>query len=218
MGYQALDYLLVGAYLVGTLLIGLWHGKGRRGSSGQYFISKGMLPWWAIGASYVATGMNTEQLMGQNGMGYMIGLPMVNWYMIAIFVYSALIFIFFPVYRRNNIVTMPEYLERRFNTLSGNLFTILLLLSYIFMSLAVVFYGGAKLLEIVLGWNMWVGLLVLAFFTGAYTLYGESSSVVFTSAIQFLLIFVSGITVFVIAYLKLPNGVEDQRSGRARDF
>lgn len=209
MSYNYIDVLVIVGYFVVLLGVGFWHGRGQRDSSGHYFVSKGMLPWWAIGAAYIATGMNTEQLIGQNGMGYKIGLTMVNWYVIAVFVYSALIFFFFPVYLRNDITTMPEYLGKRYDKKSENVFAILLLVSYILMNLAVVFYGGAKLLQVVFGLNLWIGLIVLALVAGLYTMYGGMSSMVYAAFVQFILIFISGGILFILGYLQLPNGWQD---------
>jgi SSS family solute:Na+ symporter len=209
MGYNSIDVFVIVLYFVILIGVGFWKGRGQRGDSGQYFLSKGTLPWWVIGAAYVAAGMNSEQLVGQNGMGYTIGLTMVNWYAIAVVVYPALIFFFFPVYMRNNIVTMPEYLGRRFGKTSENVFTVILLVSYIFLNLAVVFYGGGKLLEVIFGIDLWVGLVLLAVVAGIYTMYGGMASMVYTAFFQFLLIFVSGFVLFTLGYLKLPNGWQD---------
>ena len=209
MNFNFIDVFVIAAYFIVLMGVGFWHSRGSRDSSDHYFKAKGLLPWWAIGAAYVATGMNTEQLIGQNGMGYKIGLTMVNWYMVAIFVYSALIFFFFPVYLRNNITTMPEYLGKRFNKKCESIFAVVLLASYVFMNLAVVFYGGAKLLEVVFGLNMWIGLAVLALVAGLYTMYGGMSSMIYAAFVQFVLIFASGFILFIIGYLKLPNGWQD---------
>ena len=90
-----IDITAIVVYFVVLITIGLRKGRGMRIDSGEYFISKGTLPWWVIAAAFVATGMNTEQLIGQNGMGYRIGLTMVNWYMIVIFgVLDARAFVF----------------------------------------------------------------------------------------------------------------------------
>lgn len=209
MHYNNIDIFVIAGYFVVLLGVGFWKGRGKQENAGQYFISKGTLPWWVIGAAYVATGMNTEQLIGQNGMGYKIGLTMVNWYLIVAVVYPALIFFFFPIYLRNNIVTMPQYLGKRFNKLSEDILAVLLLISYIFLNLAVVFYGGAKLLEVVFGLNLWVGLIILALIAGIYTTYGGMSSMVYAAFFQFLLIFASGFVLFIFCYLKLPNGWQD---------
>jgi SSS family solute:Na+ symporter len=209
MNGNTLDIITVIAYFVLILGIGFWSGRGKQKSADDYFISKKTLPWWAIGAAYVATGLNSEQLIGMNGMGYMIGLPLVNSYLIAIFVYTALIFIFFPLYLRNDIVTMPQYLGRRFSNQCQNVFSILLLLSYIFLSLAVVLYGGAKLFEIIYGIPLWLGVLILGVVAGIYTLYGGMASMINASVVQFILMFAAGGILFILGYLQLPNGWSD---------
>ena len=223
----SLDAAVIIGYFVLLLAVGLWQGRKSRDSSGHYFFSKGTLPWWAIGMAYVAAGMNTEQLVGQNGMGYTHGLVMVNWYYtVVVFVYSALIFVFFPIYLRNNVQTMPEFLGRRFDRASQNVFAVILLASYIFLNLAVVFYGGAKILQVIFplaggdmqiaGWvlerdtfNLLAWLVVLATVAGIYTMYGGMSSMVYTSAVQFVLIFGSGFLIFYLGYIRLPNGWAD---------
>ncbi len=209
MTRDTIDVASVVVYFIVLLGIGLWSAKGKQDSAGHYFVSKGMLPWWAIGAAYVTTGLNSEQLIGMNGMGYLIGLPVANSYLIAIFVYTALIFVFFPLYLRNNIVTMPQYLGLRFDIRSQNVFTVLLLLSYIFLSLAVVLYGGAKLFEGIYGVPVWWGVVLLGSIAGIYTMYGGMTSMVNASVFQFILMFAAGGVLFALVYLKLPNGWTD---------
>ena len=113
------------------------------------------------------------------------------------------------MYLRNGIRTLPEYLGRRFDHRSENVFALLLLASYVLLNLAVVFYGGAKILQVVFGWELIGWLVVLAVVAGVYTMYGGMSSMIFTAVVQFVLIFVSGLVLFVLAYLKLPNGWQD---------
>ncbi|MEN8227303.1 MAG: sodium/solute symporter [Bacteroidota bacterium] len=209
MSGDSIDVISVVLYFVVLLGIGMYSGRGKRDTAGHYFVSKGMLPWWVIGAAYVTTGLNSEQLIGMNGMGYLIGLPVANSYLIAIIVYTALIYVFFPLYLRNNIVTLPQYLGRRFDIRSQNVFSVLLLLSYIFLSLAVVLYGGAKLFEGVYGVPVWLGVLLLGVIAGIYTMYGGMTSMVNAAVFQFILMFVAGGVLFVLGYMKLPNGWHD---------
>ena len=115
-GINHFDFITIFVYFAIVLIVGFMKGRGKRQESSSFFVAKSSLPWWVIAAAFVATGMNTEQLVGQNGMAYKIGLPLLNWYFIVFIVYSLLIFIFLPVYMRNGIVTMPEYLGRRFNS------------------------------------------------------------------------------------------------------
>ncbi|MDO4586108.1 MAG: sodium/solute symporter [Planctomycetia bacterium] len=204
-----IDLTTLFIYFAILLIVGFVKGRGKRQDSGSFFVAKASLPWWVIAAAFVATGMNTEQLVGQNGMAYKIGLPLLNWYFIVFIVYSMLIFVFLPVYLRNGIVTMPEYLGRRFNSVCQNVFTVILLLSYVFMNLAVVFYGGAKLLEVVFGLNIWTGVILIGVVAGLYTMYGGMSSAAYAAVFQFALIFLSGFYLLYLAYQKLPNGWSD---------
>src|SRR5690606_15606313 len=187
MSANAIDILTIVGYFVIIIVIGIWSSQGKKYDAAQYFTSKGMLPWWAIGAAYVATGLNSEQLIGMNGMGYLVGLPLVNSYLIAAFVYTALIYLFFPLYLRNNIVTMPQYLGERFDKRSQNVFGVLLMLSYVFLSLAVVLYGGAKLFEVIYDVPLWLGILVLGVVSGFITIFGGMSSMIYASVFQFVL-------------------------------
>lgn len=209
MSASTIDILTIVGYFVIIIAIGVWSSRSKKADAAQYFTSKGMLPWWAIGAAYVATGLNSEQLIGMNGMGYLVGLPLVNSYLIAVFVYTALIFVFFPLYLRNNIVTMPQYLGERFDKRSQNVFGVLLLLSYVFLSLAVVLYGGAKLFEVIYDIPLWQGILVLGVISGVFTIFGGMSSMINASVFQFVLMFLAGGILFYLGYIKLENGWQD---------
>ena len=209
MNGNTIDILTIVAYFVLILGVGLWSGRGKKGSAASYFVSKGTLPFWAIGAAYVASGLNPEQLIGMNGMGYMIGLPLVNSYLIAIVVYSALIFFFFPLYLRNNIMTMPQYMGLRFDVKSQNIFSVLLLLSYILLNLSVILYGGAKLFQGIYGVPIWLGVLILGVVAGAYTMYGGMKFVINAAVFDFVLVFAAGTVLFILGYLQLPNGWSD---------
>lgn len=208
-GVNWLDLSTLIIYFAVVLGVGMFKGRGARQDTSSFFVARGTLPWWVIAATFVATGMNTEQLVGQNGMAYQIGLPMLNWYFIVFIVYSLLIFIFLPVYMRNGVSTMPEYLGRRFNAPCQNVFTVILLLTYVFMNLAVVFYGGAKLLEVIFGLNIWAGVILIGIVAGLYTMYGGMRSAAYAATIQFALIFISGFFLMYLAYGKLPNGWAD---------
>lgn len=200
------DILTLVAYFVIVLVIGFFKGRGKRQDTKSFFTARKTLPWWVIAAAFVATGMNTEQLVGQNGMAYKIGLPLLNWYFIAFIVYSLLMFVFLPVYLRSSIMTMPEYLGRRFDRKCQDVFTVILILSYVFMNLAVIFYGGAKLLEGIFGLDIWLGVILIGIVAGLYTMYGGMSSAAWAAVFQFGLIFISGFYLMYLAWRALPGG------------
>lgn len=207
--WSSVDFVTLIAYFVIVIFIGFMKGRGKRTNCNSFFIAKATLPWWVICALFVTTGMNTEQLVGMNGMAYRIGLPVLNWFFLVFIVYSILIFLFLPVYLRSGILTMPQYLGRRFSDSCQNIFTVILFLSYVFMNLAVVFYGGAKLLDVVFGINIWVGVLLIGLAAGLYTMYGGMSSAAYAAVFQFALIFIAGFYLTILAWLRLPNGLTD---------
>jgi SSS family solute:Na+ symporter len=209
MSGNTIDILTIAGYFLLILCVGLWSARGKKGSAANYFVSKGTLPFWAIGAAYVASGLKPEQLIGMNGMGYMVGLPLVNSYLIAIVVYSALIFFFFPLYLRNNIMTMPQYMGARFDVKSQNIFSVLLLLSYILLNLSVILYGGAKLFQGIYGVPIWLGVMILGIVAGLYTMYGGMKFVINAALFDFVLVFAAGAVLFILGYLKLNNGWSD---------
>ena len=200
------DLATLVAYFVVVLLLGYFKGRGKRSDTKSFFVARGTLPWWVIAAAFVATGMNTEQLVGQNGMAYKIGLPLLNWYFIAFIVYTLLMFVFLPVYLRSGIMTMPEYLGRRFDRKCQDVFTVILILSYVFMNLAVIFYGGAKLLQGIFGLEIWIGVILIGIVAGLYTMYGGMNSAAYAAVFQFALIFVSGFYLMYLAWRALPGG------------
>jgi SSS family solute:Na+ symporter len=118
---------------------------------------------------------------------------------------------------------MPEFLGRRFSKANQDVFAVLLLLSYIFLNLPVVFYGGAKILQVifplpvadlalggfVVNGSLLCWLVVLALFAGIYTTYGGMSSMIYTAVVQFALILASGFVVFYLGYMRLPGGWQD---------
>ena len=203
---NTVDILTLCAYFIIVLAIGFFKGRGKRQDTKSFFTARQTLPWWVIAAAFVATGMNTEQLVGQNGMAYKIGLPLLNWYFIAFVVYSLLMFVFLPVYLRSGIMTMPEYLGRRFDRKCQDVFTVILILSYVFMNLAVIFYGGAKLLEGIFGLDIWLGVILIGIVAGLYTMYGGMSSAAWAAVFQFGLIFISGFYLMYLAWRALPGG------------
>lgn len=209
MATNAFDILTLVGYFALIFGVGVWSGRKKQGTAAGYFVSKGTLPFWAIGAAYVASGLNPEQLIGMNGMGYFVGLPLVNSYLIAVVAYSALIFIFFPMYLRNGIVTMPQYLGARFDVRSQNIFSVLLLASYILLNLSVVLYGGAKLFEGIFGTPIWLGVLILGVVAGAYTMYGGMKFVINAAVFDFILVFTAGAILFVLGLLRLDHGWAD---------
>src|SRR3990172_2184167 len=194
--YGAFDLLFFLGCLVTVMAIGFASGWRRAGSVGEYFRGGNRLPWYAIGFSIVAAGISAEQFVGEMGYAYKLGMPVVNWEWLVFPALSILLWVFVPLYVRNQITTMPEYLEERFGPQARTLYAYLTVASYVFVNFALVFYTGGFALEkmwhIDKLWAVWL----LAGFTGLYTVYGGLAAVAWTSSLQCILLMGGGIYVF----------------------
>lgn len=191
--YDLIFFLL---YMVIVMVIGFVAARRERATLGDYFRAGNRLPWYAIGFSIIASGISSEQFVGEVGYAYKLGMPVVNWEWLVFPALSILLWIFVPLYVRNRITTMPEYLERRYGPTARTLYACLIIASYVFANFALVFYTGGFAIESMWGVNRVVAVWVLAALTGAYTIYGGLASVAWTDVFQCVLLLGGGIYVF----------------------
>src|SRR5512137_464696 len=140
--YTLPDLAVFIGYFVVVVAIGFAAGRGRQLSVDGYFRGDNRLAWYTIGFSIVAAGISSEQFVGEMGYAYKLGLPVANWEWLVLPGLSALLWIFVPLYVRNHIATMPEYLERRFGPRTRTLYAWLTIASYVLVNFALVFYTG----------------------------------------------------------------------------
>ena len=201
--YTTIDLAICLAYFVLVVLIGFLSSRKEHTSVQGYFRADNRLPWYVIGFSIVAAGVSSEQFVGEIGYAYKLGMPVANWEWLVWPGLSLLLWLFVPLYVRNNIATMPEYLERRFGPRSRRLYACLNIGSYVLVNFALVFYTGGFALEKMWGINRLGAVWLLALVTGAYTVYGGLTAVAWTSTLQCLLLLGGGIYVFFAGLAKI---------------
>ena len=201
--YGTFDLLFFLGYLAVVMAIGFASGRGRAASVGEYFRGGNRLPWYAIGFSIVAAGISSEQFVGEMGYAYKLGMPVVNWEWLVFPALTILLWIFVPLYVRNRVTTMPEYLQRRFGGHARSLYACLTVASYVFVNFALVFYTGGFALETMWGINRYAAVWLLAVGTGLYTVYGGLTAVAWTSSFQCILLLGGGTYVFFAAMAKI---------------
>lgn len=201
--FNQTDLLVCITYLIAVVAVGFLSSRKQRTSSHGYFRASNQLPWYAIGLSIVGAGISSEQFVGEMGYAYKLGMPVVNWEWLVLPAMSALMWIFVPLYVRNNISTMPEYLERRFGTRVRTLYACLTIASYVLVNFALVFYTGGFALEKLWGINRVAAVWGLALVTGAYTVYGGLTAVAWTSSMQCALLLGGGLYVFFAGMAKI---------------
>ena len=202
-----LDAVILIAYLVIVAIIGFVVARREKKTTEDYFLAGFNIPWYAIGLSMVASSISTEQFIGEVGMAYTYGLAVANWEWLNFIALSVLIWIFIPFYIRGKVTTMPEFLERRYGRAPRAIFAWLTVITYTIVNLPLVLYGGAVALEAIFGVPKFVEVfgisvspaaILLALVTGAYTVYGGLSSVVWTDVFQCVLLLIGGLLIFFV--------------------
>ncbi|MBX3438935.1 MAG: sodium/solute symporter [Planctomycetaceae bacterium] len=177
------DYLLILAYLVGTVALGVIIGR-RIKTGTDFFLAGRSLPWWAVGMSLVATDIGGTDIIGVGGAAYTHGMAVANFEWIGCV--PAMIvaaFVFIPFFYRTGVYTVPEYMERRYN---AGVRSALALCWLIFMAcnLGIMLLASGKMMATLVGWNTTFCIGITAVLVGMYTLTGGLAAVVYTDAIQ----------------------------------
>src|SRR5437868_7505773 len=159
------------AYLLLTVAVGFLVGRKGRRNSRDYFMGDKRLPWYVVGTSMVATAISSDHFIAQVGAGYTHGIVIAAFGWNAWIVYTLLIWIFLPYYMRTGLYTMPEFLERRYNSACRYIFAGFLIIGYIASLIAGSLFAGGIALESMFGLNIYWGIIVLGLITGAYTIY-----------------------------------------------
>lgn len=200
-----LDLAVILVYFVGVALIGFWSSRHSRDDSRSYFLAGGNIGWMAVGASLFATNISAEHFIGLAGTAANSGLAVGQFEWLACFMLLILGWLFVPFYHRTGVFTMPEFLEQRFNRQCRTYLSTVSMIAYVFTKISVSLYAGAKVLEAVLGWNIYVGAIVLVLSTGVYTLFGGLRAVIFTDFFQAFILIGGGIVLTGIAIHRIDG-------------
>jgi len=180
--------------------------KGKQRSTSEYFLAGKTLPWWAVGAALIAANISAEQLIGMCGSSYVIGIAVASYEWMSALTLIIVAKFLLPVYLKNNIMTMPQFLEKRFDNRVRTSLAVFWLMLYVFINLTTVLYLGALFLNTVLGINMIVAILILVLFTALYSIYGGLMAVAWTDVIHVFFLIAGGILVTVIALSHVSLG------------
>ena len=182
-GFEILDYIIFFGYALLILGVGLWVSKekdGKQKNAEDYFLASKSLPWWAIGASLIAANISAEQFIGMSGSGYALGLAIASYEWMAALTLIVVGKYFLPIFIEKGLYTIPEFVEKRYSTNLKTILAVFWIGLYVFVNLASVLYLGSLALETIMGIPMGYGVLGLALFAAAYSLYGGLSAVAWT--------------------------------------
>lgn len=206
MGFSTLDYIIFAAYAMLILSVGLWVSRGKKGekkSAEDYFLASKSLPFWAIGASLIAANISAEQFIGMSGSGFAIGLAIASYEWMAALTLIVVAKFFLPIFIKQGLFTIPQFIEKRFNTNLKTILAIFWVALFIFVNLTSVLFLGAKALDTILGTGdgsmIMYFIIGLACFAAAYSIWGGLSAVAWTDVIQVVLLVVGGFITTLIA-------------------
>ncbi len=206
--FEVVDYLVFLTYALIILTVGLWVSRnkdGKQKNAEDYFLASKSLPWWAIGASLIAANISAEQFIGMSGSGFALGLAIASYEWMAAITLIIVGKYFLPIFIEKGLYTIPEFVEKRFSTNLKSILAVFWICLYVFVNLASVLYLGALALETIMDIPMMYGVLGLALFSAAYSLYGGLSAVAWTDVIQVIFLILGGL---VTTYLAL-NAISD---------
>lgn len=211
MSFETIDYVVFIAYAVVIVGLGLWISFRKRDSetnSGDYFLAGRALPWWAIGASLIASNISAEQFIGMSGSGFAIGMGIASYEWMAALTLIVVAIFFLPIFLEKKIFTMPQFLEMRFDKRVKTVMAIFWLLVFIFVNLTSIIYLGALAIQKIMGVPMIFGILGLAIFAAVYSIYGGLKAVAWTDVVQVVFLVGGGLvtTYFALNYLSEGHG------------
>src|ERR1700754_3136202 len=189
------DYAVFILYFVIVASYGYWiyqRKKKKVSDTKDFFLAEGSLTWWAIGASLIASNISAEQFVGMSGEGFFAGIAVAAYEWIAALALIIIAIWFLPVYLKNKIYTMPQFLKTRYNETVALVMAIFWLLLYVFVNLTSILYLGALAINgLVGGDNLHMIMIGLAIFALLITL-GGMKVIGFTDVIQVAVLIIVG--------------------------
>ncbi|RYZ26756.1 MAG: sodium transporter [Chitinophagaceae bacterium] len=213
---QPIDLIVFLVYFVIVASYGYWiYSKKKKtaiAASHDYFLAEGSLTWWAIGASLIASNISAEQFIGMSGNGFFVGISVAAYEWIAAIALIIIAVWFMPVYLKNRIYTMPQFLKTRYNETVSLIMAIFWLLLYVFVNLTSILYLGAIAISGLIGPEyLHTVMLALAIFSLIITL-GGMKVIGYTDVIQVAVLIIGG---FATIYFALT--IVSERFGLGRD-
>lgn len=209
MKLSLLDTAIVLAYLAGVFVLAQWVSREKGGhekTAKDYFLASKALPWWAIGASLIAANISAEQIIGMSGSGYALGLAIASYEWMAAATLLVVGKFFLPVFLRNGIYTMPQFLEERYGNRIRTLMAVFWLGLYVFVNLTSIVWLGSIAVAQVTGMDQMLALTLLGLFALAYQLYGGLKAVALTDIVQVTLLVLGGLLVAGLTLSKIGGG------------
>ena len=198
---QQLDWVVLGIYFLALIGVAVWVFIQKNNNTEDYFLAGRNVGWFVIGSSIFASNIGSEHVVGLAGTGFESGTPMAH-YELHAWIVLLLGWLFLPFYIRSGAFTMPEFLEKRFDSRSRWFLSVFSLLAYVLTKVSITIYAGGIVVSELLGIPFWYGAIGIVVFTGIYTVIGGLKAVIYTETLQTIVLIFGSV---VITYLGLQE-------------
>lgn len=195
------DYLVFFIYFIIVAGFGYYvfqRKRAKTASTKDFFLAEGSLTWWAIGASLIASNISAEHFIGQSGSGFALGLAISSYEWIAAATLIIVAIFFIPIYLKNKIYTMPQFLAERYNSTVATIMAVFWLVVYVLVNLTSIVYLGALAITAISGIPFFWCIIGLAIFSLLVTL-GGMKVIGYTDVIQVFVLIIGGLATCYLA-------------------
>lgn len=191
---ETADWWVLAIYLLALIGVAVWVVLQKNKNTEDYFLAGRNVGWFVIGASIFASNIGSEHVVGLAGTGFESGMPMAH-YELHAWIVLLLGWLFLPFYIRSGAFTMPEFLEKRFDSRSRWFLSVFSLLAYVLTKVSVTIYAGGIVVSELLGIPFWYGAIGIVIFTGLYTIVGGMRAVIYTETLQTIILILGAVMI-----------------------
>lgn len=205
--FSTIDIVVFLGYL--CLMIGFGIYLSRRGkheTSADYFLASKALPWWAVGGSLIASNISAEQFIGMSGSGYVVGMAIAAYELMAALTLVIVAKYFLPIFLKKGIYTMPQFLEMRYDRRVRIGLAVFWVLLFVFVNITSVLYLGGLALTNIMGIPMIWAIIALALYAATFSIFGGLKAVVWTDVIQVVVLIFGGLLASILVLNALGGG------------
>ena len=207
MHFSTIDWFIFITYLVLMAALGLYLSfKNKSKTSEDYFLAGKSLPWWAIGASLIASNISAEQFIGMSGSGFKIGMAIASYEFMAAITLILVAWFMLPIFLKEGIFTLPQFIEKRFNKEVKTGLAIMWLFLFVFINITLVLYLGALTMGVALGTSLGLGILILTLYSSTFSIFGGLKTVVLTDIVQVVVLILGGLLTTFLAVNAFSEG------------
>ena len=198
---EGFDWIIMAIYFLALVAVAVWVVIQKNNNTEDYFLAGRNVGWFVIGASIFASNIGSEHVVGLAGTGFESGTPMAH-YELHAWIVLLLGWLFLPFYIRSGAFTMPEFLEKRFDSRSRWFLSVFSLVAYVLTKVSVTIYAGGIVVSELLAIPFWYGAIGIVIFTGIYTVIGGMKAVIYTETLQTVVLILGSV---IITYLGLQE-------------